>query len=188
MSLKKREDGPEPLAFLGCPQNVLDQSKNDTRTARVVCLSKDVKIASGSWSRVLRTPLLGCSVMLMEHIELCFLANLADIYLHSALPTPCPSYFLKESESRQLINQPPPVLLLLEPFADQGVPSVDLPRAAASEVLDFAFDTNLHRTQRQSGETQSKVCIDYSGAEGYPNTTVDSPGIQPGNSLRHRDS
>ncbi|KAH7243892.1 hypothetical protein B0J15DRAFT_501298 [Fusarium solani] len=111
--------------------------------------------------------------MLMEHIELCFLANLADIYLHSALLTPCPSYFLKESE---------------KPFADQGVPSVDLPRAAASEVLDFAFDTNLHRTQRQSGETQSKVCIDYSGAEGYPNTTVDSPGIQPGNSLRHRDS
>ncbi|KAJ3453340.1 hypothetical protein MRS44_017587 [Fusarium solani] len=28
----------------------------------------------------------------------------------------------------------------------QVVPFVDLPRAAASEVLDFAFDMNLHRT------------------------------------------
>ncbi|KAI8659036.1 Chitinase [Fusarium keratoplasticum] len=42
-SLKKREDEPEPLVFLDCPADVLEQPKNETRVARVVCLSENVE-------------------------------------------------------------------------------------------------------------------------------------------------
>ncbi|KAM0553403.1 hypothetical protein ACHAPJ_007417 [Fusarium lateritium] len=42
-SLKKRDDEPEPLVFLDCPSDVLDQPQNQTQTARVVCLSEDVE-------------------------------------------------------------------------------------------------------------------------------------------------
>ncbi|KAF4336894.1 bacteriodes thetaiotaomicron symbiotic chitinase, partial [Fusarium beomiforme] len=41
-SLKKREDEPEPFVFLDCPPDVLEAPKNQTQTARVVCLSEDV--------------------------------------------------------------------------------------------------------------------------------------------------
>ncbi|KAH8669256.1 hypothetical protein BGZ61DRAFT_537702 [Ilyonectria robusta] len=43
LSLKKREDEPEPLVFLDCLPNVLDQPKHETQTTRVVCLNKDVE-------------------------------------------------------------------------------------------------------------------------------------------------
>ncbi|KAG7415033.1 Killer toxin subunits alpha/beta [Fusarium oxysporum f. sp. rapae] len=42
-SLKKRDDEPDPLVFLDCPSDVLEQPQNQTQTARVVCLSEDVE-------------------------------------------------------------------------------------------------------------------------------------------------
>ncbi|EXK80364.1 hypothetical protein FOQG_15146 [Fusarium oxysporum f. sp. raphani 54005] len=42
-SLKKHDDEPDPLVFLDCPSDVLEQPQNQTQTARVVCLSEDVE-------------------------------------------------------------------------------------------------------------------------------------------------
>lgn len=42
-NLKKRSGQPEPLTFLDCPKDVLDLPDNAVRTARVVCLSDDLK-------------------------------------------------------------------------------------------------------------------------------------------------
>ncbi|KAM6523078.1 hypothetical protein FSOLCH5_003697 [Fusarium solani] len=36
LSLKKREDEPEPLVFLDCPLDILERPKNETQTATVI--------------------------------------------------------------------------------------------------------------------------------------------------------
>lgn len=41
--LRKRDGQPDPFVFLDCPENVSDQPKNETQTARVICLSDDVE-------------------------------------------------------------------------------------------------------------------------------------------------
>ncbi|KAJ4218816.1 hypothetical protein NW757_014587 [Fusarium falciforme] len=82
-SLKKREDEPEPLVFLDCPPDILERPKNETQTATVVCLSEDVKDASGSWREVLRALLLRCPIIWVEHFKFRFLANLADAHLYN---------------------------------------------------------------------------------------------------------
>ena len=42
-NLRRRAGEPEPFVFLDCPTDVLDRPKNETQTARVVCLSDDIE-------------------------------------------------------------------------------------------------------------------------------------------------
>ncbi|KAK2773012.1 chitinase [Colletotrichum kahawae] len=42
-SLKKREDGPEPLVFLDCPVQKRDQAHDKPQQARVACFSSNIK-------------------------------------------------------------------------------------------------------------------------------------------------
>lgn len=42
-NLKKRDGEPEPFTFLTCPLNVQDMSTDEIYTARVVCLSDNLK-------------------------------------------------------------------------------------------------------------------------------------------------
>ena len=42
-NLRRRSGEPEPFVFLDCPAEVLDAPKNETQTARVVCLSADIE-------------------------------------------------------------------------------------------------------------------------------------------------
>ncbi|KAL2683336.1 hypothetical protein Neosp_007806 [[Neocosmospora] mangrovei] len=121
-SLKKREDEPEPLVFLDCPADVLEQPKNETQVARVVCLSENVE---------------GCFRIMERGIE------------GTVVEMP--------DNSR---------------------------RAVTSKVFDFAFDMNLNKTRRDTGDL--KVRVDYSNVGGYWNAAVDSLGIQTDDSLQRR--
>ncbi|KAJ3455495.1 hypothetical protein MRS44_016977 [Fusarium solani] len=48
LSLKKSENEPEPLVFLGCHPNVLDQPKHETQAARAVYRSE---VPKAPWLR-----------------------------------------------------------------------------------------------------------------------------------------
>ncbi|RSL51633.1 hypothetical protein CEP51_015172 [Fusarium floridanum] len=145
-SLKKREDESEPLVFLDCPADVLEQPKNETRVARVVCLSENVE---------------GCFRIMERGVE----GTIVE------MPDNCAPNSLARAIS-------------LTESKDQSLPSTQSRRAVTSKVFDFAFDMNLNKTRRDTGDL--KVRVDYSNVGGYWNAAVDSLGIQAGDSLHRR--
>ncbi|KAH7120620.1 hypothetical protein EDB81DRAFT_666993 [Dactylonectria macrodidyma] len=158
-SLKKRDDEPEPLVFLDCPRDVLDRPQNETRTARVVCLSEDVE---------------GCFRIMELGIEGTVIEMPDNSQTH---------YYIVNTTSQCAPNTLARAISL-EESRDQSLPTVHSRRTATSKVFDFAFDMNLNHTRRDTGGIQ--IRIDYSNVGGYWNAAVDSEGIQSGDSLSRR--